>query len=166
MREFYKSLERTAYKAAWGLTLALGMSCTNREQEVKILAPEPVKEAQPVSERPVYQQPSQVQTTEPIQEPPVQIGRRDPLENAPLEVKLGFASRQLYSVVRKSKAYREGGLEEKKLELAEVRGFTTRVGAYRAGTLNDEEGEQLLEEIKFYIREIMLEDRRREAKGE
>ncbi len=156
---------RTAYRWAAAACLVFGLGLAIKEYRGSVKQPDPVQQEEIIPERPLYEQPSQVQTTEPTQEPPVQIGRRDLLENAPLEVKLGFASRQLYSVVRKSKAYREGGLEEKKLELAEVRGFTTRVGAYRAGTLNDEEGEQLLEEIKFYIREIMLEDRRREAEG-
>src|SRR3989338_4757448 len=127
MRSVYKSLEKAAYRAAWGLTLALGMSCTSGKEEVKPIVVEPEI---PVKEIPAQESPIQYPISEPIEEP---TRRRDPFEGLPLNVRLGSVSGDLYTAVRSSKAYRKGNMETKRLELAEVHKFTNRAATYING---------------------------------
>ncbi|HLD57299.1 MAG TPA: hypothetical protein VJA47_03280 [archaeon] len=156
MREIYKSLEKAAYRSAWGLTLALGMSCTNREQEIKIVAPEPVKEVSAVKE---------IQIEEPVYE---ELEPRIPHSQVPVKYRVNGAYMRLCNVVKSTKAWREGGLEEKRIEMNELMKYSNRFRSFKAGRLTDQEAEELIVEMETYTDSTIMferEDRQRAVEG-
>ncbi|MBI4163464.1 MAG: hypothetical protein HY512_01260 [Candidatus Aenigmarchaeota archaeon] len=144
MRQIYKSLEKAAYRSAWGLTLALGMSCTDGKEEVKIAAPEPVKEAPALNE---------VQIEEPVYE---ELEPRTQNSQVPIKYRVNGAYMRLCNVVKSTKAWREGSLEEKRLEMDELKKYSKRFGDFKAGRLTDLEAQELIVEMETYTNSTMM----------
>ena len=152
MGDIYRSLERGAYRAAWALTLGLGMACTPGKEEVKT--------AVPVPENPVREVSAQEQHRG---EPYFEIPRL--AENTPLKTRLAVAYIQLCNTVRGTKSWREGGLEVKRLEMDELEKYSKRFRDFNSGKLTDSEAQELIVEMKAYTEETARQDFEERQRG-